>query len=161
MYRRLAVLAVGVSVLFGVAPRANAAPIVIHGTTTGNAGQFGGCFYDAACTAFFRAGCPAALATPDGSTTSIEDVSTVAGKTFTFSWHDTTTKIADENAALGESVDSRVAVYAASSCTAPTVPILVLTTLTPSASATIPTGTRWLVVDPLDFASAVVWVATT
>ena len=164
--KRIAMALMALGLFAGLVPAAHATP-VLQGSTVGNAGLSAGCI-DAYCTAFLKAGCPAALALGTGATESIVDVSGLGGSKLTWTWSDTTTKLYD--AGLGSATPiSRMEfyVFGSSDCTTPplpgsSAPSFGLNTLPAQRSATftIPNGSKWLIAGPMDNASAVTWTAS-
>lgn len=149
--------------LVSLAPEARATP-TLQGRAAGSSGVDGFC-RDPYCAGFFAAGCPEALARSDGATASIVDVTDQAGKSFTFSFEDITTKAYDANPTIGWKLQSRVAFFVADSCPVPDVqghPFAFTLGTRPdqrSKTYTLPRGATWLIVEPLDNAVDVHWRA--
>jgi hypothetical protein len=92
---RIATLAVVLVAVLGagVTPPASAAP-VLEGTVLAGRPWGPRCVSD--CAAFVQAGCPDALARPDGVVASVVNVSSLRGQTLTFAWSSLSNRVTDE-----------------------------------------------------------------
>jgi hypothetical protein len=151
------------TLLLGIAPAAHATP-PLHGSMAAATDLYGFCFEDPGCAAFFTAGCPDALARPDGATISIAPVDRALwDKTLTFSWSDLSTAAYDAmQATVGTGFGGDMYVFLVGGCEMP--PGLPSFTLTArpegrSQAVTIPAGTRWVVAWSLPGTANVKWWA--
>lgn len=171
MKQQIGVLVVAIGLVIGLAPSAQATP-VLQGSTVGNVGTEFGCI-DAYCVAFRDSGCPEAMAQAVGVTASIVDVSGHIGERLTFTWSDAGTQLWDAGLGAAGQPFEQMMFYVISSCAvstpSPTAPLPaylpVAFTLTTdpslrSASYVIPNGAKWLVAEPMQTAGAVHWSAS-
>jgi len=160
MMKRAAIVLAVLGLLGGFAPEARA-DHVLWGSTLTTTGIRYGC-EGAYCTTFRLAGCPVAMASPHGVTTSIVDVSHLGGTALEFSWRDATMRLNE----AGVNVNASMNFYAVSSCDyepgdfpnhLPSA--LTLTTRNRTKTYTIPADTKWLIVEPSFHATGVLWSA--
>jgi len=160
MKKQIAVGLIALGLLGGVAPGAEAAP-VLQGSISSGGGPNGTDCAEPGCTAFFAANCPTPMTHDDGITESIVDVSGVAGQRLKFTWSDTTTRLYDEGLPSYQTV---ITFYVATSCTQPSA----FSTNTFSLDSypgnrshtyTLPQDAKWLVVVTANGSTDATWEA--
>lgn len=158
--RRITSILLAASLLAVAAPGLRAQGAVLSGRVLTGAGPNGPDCVDAACIAFFAAGCPADMAHDDGATESIVDVSGHAGERLTFSWTDETTRRWDQGLPVLRAV---LTFYVRTSCTQPSEfsEMFGLGTEPEARSFTyrLPDDAKWLVVVPQDGSALATWDA--
>lgn len=150
--RRRTAATVGAFVLWsGLTPAANATP-PLQGSIAIGTQLYGFCLDNPACSSFFLAGCPDAVARPDGVNISIAPVSSsLWDRTLTFTWSDVNATAYDALVPTTGDLTPRAAsiyMHLVDSCERPSGLPQVTLGAEPSrrtAAVKIPRGTQWVI----------------